>query len=127
MKIRHELFTQKLKIRAGLQECPTSHKTRRAIRSGQTYPTHNHRIHAYTMKYRTISEQELPTSHPSLSTSILSNSPPKVPSPDDMHSISPSAYNCISHHHTVRTTNQLTLHPLCMRPCASINRRWCQP
>jgi hypothetical protein len=67
-------------------------------------------MHAYKMKYRT-SEQELSISHSSQSAPILSKLP-QVPCTGSRHSISPSAYNYISHRHTVRTTNQLTLHPL---------------
>jgi len=114
MKSHHKLFAQKPQILAGLQECPMSfrlsHKARTTIRSSyRSWLTTTAFMHTRWSTERYQSKNCPLLTHPTALPYYLSY--PQVPSPDGRHSINPFAYNCISHDHTVRTTNQLTLHP----------------
>jgi hypothetical protein len=127
-KSRHKLFVQKLQIRAGLQECPTSfrlsHEARAAIRSSQrSWLTPTAFMHTKWSTEHQSKNCPLLT-HPTALTYYLTY--PKYPA------LTAGTVSVRLH-----TTASLTIIQCVqkinwryiprMEPCASINRKMCQP
>jgi len=78
------------------------------------------------MKYRTISEQELPASHSSHSAPILSKLPPSTQPRRQAQYQSVCIQLHLSRSYSSYNKSTDVTSP-CMGPCAGINRKMCQP
>ena len=113
MKSLRKLFAHKLQILTGMQECPSVCHTRHEQRSEAANICDSPPPHS-RIQDEARDDTRARTGHSSLTPQQFHNIyvTRKYPALAAGTVISPFAYNCISHDHTVRTTNQLTLHPL---------------